>query len=513
MSSKNNRLRLKTRRRDFLRAAVAGGAWPILAGAAQTPASAAERPNLLFLFSDDQRADAMGCSGNRAVRTPNLDELAAVGVRFPNAFVTTSICCVSRVSVLTGQYARRHGVHDFATPLSDEAMAGTYPALLRKAGYYTGFIGKWGIAANSQAQVDRAGHWFDYWAGASYQSNYWHEADCPYVTSDGIRDKLRNVCTCPPDARGRAGPAVRIGRANIKRPRHLTTQIIPEKVEQFLGSRDKAKPFCLSISFKSAHAPWRDWDPALKDLYVDAGLPLPETAAGQAVAAKPAFLRESLGSPGGKRLAENHEELRTHIGHYYRMVTSLDAAVGKIRKALASHNVADNTVIIFTSDNGHFLGEHGLMGKWLMYEESIRVPLIVHDPRLPASYRGRTCDEMALNIDMAPTMLDLAGERVPKRMQGRSLRSLLAGPAAPLREDWFYEHLYRTKVHSIERTEGVRGRRWKYIRYIDRQPAYEELYDLKADPRETTNLARRPAHKAVLADLRDKWQAYTRDLK
>ena len=497
-------------RRQFL---AAVGVCAFGAGRHARAAGAAGCPNILFLFSDDQRADAMGCAGNPAIKTPHMDRLAADGIRFRNAFVTTSICCVSRACVLTGQYARRHGIHDFARPLSDEAMAVTYPMRLKQAGYTTGFIGKWGIAANTIKQVTHAGASFDFWAGASHQSNFWHEADCPFVTQSGTGpDRLANICTCPPDARGRRGPGVRMGRKNIRKPVHLTTQIIPAKVDEFLRTRDRARPFCLSISFKAPHAPWGDWAPETRDLYREGELPVPATATPEAMAAKPAFLRGSLGSPGGARLAGDHAVLRRQIAHYYRLVSTLDIAVGKIRETLARHGLADNTVILFSSDNGHFLAEHGLMGKWLMYEPSIRVPLIIADPRLPAAARGRTCDELALNIDFAPTMLDLAGLPSRPRMQGRSLVPLLTRPETKLREDFFYEHLYRTKGHPIERTEGVRTRRWKYIRFIDQKPAWEELYDLEADPHETRNLAGDAMHRATLERLRARWQLYTREL-
>ena len=508
----------KTTRRELLKTvglgAAAAGLAPWRRAAAAPGKSTQTRPNILLLFTDDQRADAMGCAGNAVIKTPHIDRLAAEGVRFRNAFVTTSICCVSRACVLAGQYARRHGIDDFATPFSDPAFAQTYPMVLKRAGYYVGFIGKWGIAANNIRRVNHAGAAFDYWAGGSHQTNFWHEADCPFVTHAGTgADKLRNLCTCPPDARGTRGPGVRIGRKSIRNPLHLSTQIIPRKVDQFLRTRDRGKPFCLSISFKAPHGPWSDWDPALADLYRGAEMPVPQTATPEAAARKPAFLRHSLGSAGGRRLAADHAKLRSQIHHYYRLVSTVDLAVGKVRKALADHGLAGNTVILFSSDNGHFLGEHGLMGKWLMYEESIRVPLILHDPRLPAAAGGRTCDEPALNIDFAPTMLSLAGVAPPRPMQGKSLLPLLRDPKAKLREDFFYEHHYRAKPHPIERTEGVRTRRWKYIRFLDQQPAWEELYDLQSDPRETTDLARAPAHRDTLTRLRRRWTHYTASLK
>lgn len=506
------------RRRGFLKAAGMGtvtavGAAPCLRALAAAAARPQKRPNLLLLLSDDQRADAMGCAPNAAIKTPALDRLASQGVRFRNAFVTTSICCVSRASVLAGQYARRHGIHDFARPFWPEAMSQTYPMLLKKAGYYTGFIGKWGIAANNVKLVNRAGATFDYWAGASHQSNFWHEADCPFVTHPGVgEEKLENLCTCPPDARGRRGIGVRIGRKNIKNPVHLSTQIIPAKVDQFLRARDKARPFCLSISFKAPHGPWSDWDPSVRDLYVDAKLPVPKTATPAAIAAKPAFLRRSLASAAGERLARDHARLRRQIGHYYRLISTLDISVGKVRKLLADHGLADNTVILFSSDNGHFLGEHGLMGKWLMYEESIRVPLIVSGPGLT----GEVNDELVLNADIAPTLLDLAGLPTPANMHGSSLVPFLRGDSA----QWRASFLYEAPIPALGSWPlvAVRSREWKYIRTFGPEDpsklVFEELYDLRDDPHEMMNLAGLDEHRdtrerlaAELAELRQRVEA------
>ena len=189
-------------------------------------------------------------------------------------------------------------------------------------------------------------------------------------------------------------------------------------------------------------------------------------------------------------------------------------AVGQIMDALRQNGFDQNTVVIFTSDNGEFQGAHGLTGKWLMYEESIRVPLIVRDPRLPPSRRGQRCDEMALSIDLAPTMLGLAGVPIPATMQGLDLGPLVRGERVAWREDWYYEHTYaHPPQHKIPKTEGVRTQQWKYTRYTDFTPPYEQLFDLAADPQELKNLAGDAAHAATLARLRARCDEYSEQLR
>ncbi|MCH7535888.1 MAG: sulfatase-like hydrolase/transferase, partial [Bacteroidetes bacterium] len=227
-------------------------------------------PNILFILTDDQRWDALGYTGNKVIQTPNLDKLAAQGTYFENAFVTTAICCVSRASILTGQYARFSGVMDFFTPIQLET---TYPRYLREGGYYTGFIGKWGTLEKDTNYFMEATDLFDFWAGSMRQSNYWHERDCNFVLNNGTSEKRDFFCDCPPDARGRRGEDIRSGKANIKDPVHQETYVIPSKVRKFLDQRDKDKPFCLSISFKAPHAPWGDYDEKFQKYYE--GVPMP----------------------------------------------------------------------------------------------------------------------------------------------------------------------------------------------------------------------------------------------
>ncbi|MHC4403672.1 MAG: sulfatase/phosphatase domain-containing protein, partial [Planctomycetota bacterium] len=200
---------------------------------------------------------------------------------------------------------------------------------------------------------------------------------------------------------------------------------------------------------------------------------------------------------------------------FYRLISRVDMAVGKIMAALRDVGRDDNTVVVYSSDHGEFQGAHGLAGKWLMYEESIRVPLVIRDPRLPASRRGARCDQPALSIDLAPTMLAAAGVPVPEAMQGRDLGPLVRGEKVPWRDDWYYEHVYNTKPprRPIAKCEGVRSQRWKYVRYGDVDPPYAQLFDLAADSHEERNLADVEAHRVTLDRLRARCDEYRRTLR
>ncbi len=422
------------------------------------------RPNLIVLVTDDQRWDSMGCMGNRIIRTPNQDRLASEGVLFTNNFCTTSICMSSRASIFTGMYTRRHQINSFAQPLPDNLFSQTYPVLLRKAGYRTGFIGKWGLGGPLPRKS------FDYFEGFPGQGQYFHKIE---------------------------GKSV-----------HLT-RVLTEKATEFLRGCSKDQPFCLSVSFKAPHVqdghpkPFR-YDPALEDLYQDIEIPRPKKSDPRYFEAFPNFIRQSEGRVRWNRRFSTPELYQQSVKGYFRLISGVDVALGKVLAMLDEMGLDGNTVILHTSDNGFYLGEYGLAGKWLMHEESIRTPLIVLDPRLPANLRGRKCEQMTLNVDLAPTLLDLAGVYTPPGVQGDSLLPLLKGESPLWREDFFYEHLF---AHPrIPRNEGVRTKQWKYVRYLDSDPLYEELYDLKTDPLEKQNLAKVKKHRAILARLRKRWR-------
>ncbi len=441
----------------------------LLLSLATTLAAEPAPPNLLFLLVDDLRWNTLGCLGDPLVQTPNIDRLAARGTTFQNAFVTTSICCVSRASILTGQWERRHKLVGFNDPFTPAQWAQTYPALLRRAGYRTGFIGKFGVG-DAKHIAAMAGE-FDFWRGLP----------------------------------GQGGEFIEKGDATRT---HKTARFGTEALE-FLGGSDAGKPFSLSVSFNAVHArdgKPREFEPDPRDesLYTDTTIPTPRLATDEAFQRLPDFVQKSEGRTRWAVRFDTPERAQGILRDYYRLITGVDREVGRIVAALEERGLAQNTVIIFTSDNGFAFGERGLADKWFMYEEDIRVPLIIMDPRLPAA--PRKLDAMVLNVDMAPTLLDLAAIPAPAAMQGRSLVPLLKGDApADWRTEFFYEH--HTVPAKIPPSEGIRTGRWKYIRWVKSEPVVEELYDLAADPLEEHNLAANPAHSAQLAELRTKWAA------
>jgi len=449
-------------RRQFMKRTLAlPAACGLAAAAAQT-----KRPDFLVLVADDHRYDALGCMGNPVIKTPNLDGLAREGVRFTNSFCTTSICCSSRASIFGGLYTRTHGIRDFRADLPPELLAKTYPSILRKAGY----LGKYGVGRNLPAEA------FDFWRGFPGQGKYANVVD--------------------------------------GKPIHMT-DLLRNQALEFIEGCAEDQPFCLSVSFKAPHSmdyDPRPWQPAARfeTLYRDAAIPMPETATDAAYNALPDFLKDSEGRRRWQNRFRTPERFQETMRDYYRLLTGVDEAIGQMRQALKQRGLDDNTIIIYTGDNGFFLGERGLAGKWYAYEVSMRVPLIIRDPHLARGRRGRTIEPMALNIDLAPTVLDAAGLDAPGSMQGRSLAAIMAGRETDWREDWFYEHPFEHP--RIPKSEAVRTERWKYIRWIEVDPPSEELYDLDADPFEQHNLAHAPDHKETLDDLRARRHAYLASL-
>lgn len=443
----------------------------ILLGMLPVPAAAepaaSHRPNMVFIVIDDLRWDAPGFMGNALVQTPQLDALAADGVVFAKSFVTTSICAVSRASLLTGQWMRRHGVVDFATGLTGDQWRDTYPARLRESGYRTGFIGKFGVGGADA--VARAEQEFDFWRGE----------------------------------RGQGGPDF----IDPKDParRHQTARFGAQAIE-FIEGGTPDKPFCLSISFTAVHArdgrP-REFEPDDREalLYADTVFPLPRTATDEAFRRVPEAVQRSEGRARWKRRFATAEMAQGILRDYYRLLTGVDREIGRVRDVLRQRGLAEDTVILVTGDNGFALGDRGLADKWFMWEEDIRVPTLVFDPRLGKQQRGRSISALTLNVDFAPTLLDLAGLTPPASMQGRSLVPWLRGePVADWRRDFYYEHV--TLPHMIPPCEGVRTEDWKYIRWTASRPPAEELYHLAADPFEETNLASDPGQAARLQDFR-----------
>ena len=448
--------------------------------ASETNVTSDVPPNIILLLTDDQRWDAAGFMGNDIVQTPHLDSLADQGTVFENAYVTTAICAISRASILTGQYASRHGVLDFDTSLSDSAFRQTYPAQLQQAGYYTGFVGKYGIGTLDSTTARQR---FDQWYGFNGQGQYEH------TDEDGNY-------------------------------RHLTT-IMGDESLAFLGNVPSNKPFCLSVSFKAPHVQDVDprqfvYDTAYTDLYADATIPVPETADPRYFEQLPEYLQTSEARHRWQMRFATPEAYQESVKGYYRLITGVDDAVGRIKDALRRLGRTDNTIIVLLGDNGFYLGEHGLAGKWYGHEESIRVPLLYYDPRRPEAQRR---EEIALNIDIAPTLLEAAGVAVPSAMQGRSLLPLVRDKTvADWREDFYYEHAFDVqklvdegrispeRLWPIPRSEGVVSLNWKYLHYYDYPPPNEELYDLRRDSHETSNLADDPMYQEMQDSLRSRMQ-------
>jgi arylsulfatase A-like enzyme len=435
----------------------------VLLGALGAPLQAQEKkPNLLFILSDDQRFDALGCAGHPIVKTPNLDRLAARGVRFRNSFVTTPICAASRASLLTGMYERTHKYTFTTPPLAAPLCAHSYPFLLRRAGYRTALIGKFGVAV----EAGQAAKMFDLLVPIGY----------PFLRKDKS-GKIRHI-----------------------------DQMATDRAIQFLKEQPAKQPFCLAFCFNSPHAEdgkldnLYPWPKTVDGLYDNVPIPPPPLADEKYFQAEPPFLRKSLNRIRWYWQFDTPAKYAKNVRAYYRMISGIDHEIGRLLAELERLGLTENTIIIFMSDNGYFLGERGFSGKWVHYEESLRVPLLIADPRLPAERRGQTEDAMALNIDIAPTLLTFAGLDIPRTYQGRSLVPLVRGEKTPWRTDFFCEHLF---VHpDIPQWEGVRDQRYVYARYFTQKPVYEFLHDLKEDPQELKNLALEKSHAALLERMR-----------
>lgn len=418
------------------------------------------RPNLLFIITDDQRFDMMGIV-RPELKTPTMDQLARSGSRFTHGFVTTPICAASRASFLTGAVERTHEYTFGTPPLAQEWTDNSYPVLLREAGYRTGMVGKFGV--NTDIPADSLFDVFEPFAAHPYMRE----------TEDGSI-------------------------------RHLT-DITTDRAIAFLQDSTATGPFALTLSYNAPHADDADerqfiWPEITNGLYQDLDLSAPPLSEPSFFQSLPLFLaEESLNRIRWYWRFDTPEKAEQMTKGYYRMISGVDAGISRVMDTLRSSGQLENTVVIFMGDNGYFLGERGYAGKWSPHELSIRVPLIIHDPR-PGPSAGLV-DEPSLNIDIAPTLLDLAGIPIPASMQGRSLVSLIREDAP---EDWrtefFVEHLFDHP--DIPKHEGVRGPRYKYARYFEQDPVYEVLYDLVSDPIEANNLAGEPAMLPVLEDMR-----------
>jgi arylsulfatase A-like enzyme len=422
---------------------------------------AATKPlNILLLYADDWRHDTLGCAGNPIVKTPNLDRLAGEGLRFTHACVTTAICGVSRASLFTGQWMSRHGNPTFE--MFETPWAQTYPGILRQNGYHVGHVGKW---HNGRFPAGN----FDF--GRSYSGTHW------------IKEA--------------GGGKIHVTRKN------------ENDALEFLRTRPAGKPFCLTLAFFATHAEDNNPlqylpQPESMELYQNDRIPVPVNATEESFRRLPPFLanEKNEGRVRWRWRFDSPEKYQTMMKNYYRLATEVDSTCGRILAEIKRQGLLENTLVIFTADNGYFHGEHGLADKWYPHEESIRVPLIVWDPRMDKAKKGGTDDACALNVDLAPTILAAAGMQVPPTMQGENMAPLYQTGRRPgWRTEFFYEHA--ALGARIPASQALVRKDWKYFYWPE--SGTEQLFDLRTDPIEENDLVADPAQKARLAEMRSRF--------
>ena len=445
-----------------------------------------ERPNFVVVLVDDMRWDDFGAGGNSIVQTPNIDRLAAEGVRFLNSFTTAPLCSPSRGSFLTGLYPHASGIIDNTDRALFSHELSTFPRQLQEAGYDTAFVGKWHMGDDGSRRPG-----FDYWVSLSGQG-------------------------------ANTDPLLTEGETQVMVEGHVT-DIFTDRAVSFI-ERERDKPFLLYFAQKALHP-----DPALglleggfiaaerhQGLYDDAPIER-RPSWGVPPLDKPALMREFPGlAPLGPDTATSDITIRRR----WEMMTGVDESVGELLVALERLGELDNTVFVVTSDHGYFYGEHGLdPERRLAYEETARIPMVIRYPRLIQG--GSQEDRLALNIDLAPTVLELAGETPGEELQGRSLVPLFAGEASDWRTTFLIEHhtdpedYLRTSPDTADPADtvvskfvrmmnmgyrAVRGERYKYIQYTDLE-GMDELYDLQADPYEMSNIIDSPEASGVLEEM------------
>ncbi len=445
------------------------------------------RPNLLFIMSDDHAAHAISAYGSRVNETPGMDRLAAEGMRFDRCFCTNSICTPSRATILAGTYNHVNGVTTLSTPMDNRLP--TFPKLLREAGYQTAILGKWHLGLGPEHGPTG----FDYWNVLPGQGKYYD-----------------------PDM-------IEMGTEKVF-PGYVS-ELITQGSLAWLRKRDPARPFCLLVHHKAPH---RSWEPGPNErtMYEGATIPVPDNFfddyADRASAAREARMKVADMDVGDTKVEPpaglEGEDLalwkyQRYMEDYLGCVAGVDQSVAAILDALDDEGLAEDTIVVYTSDQGFFLGDHGWFDKRFMYEESLNMPLLVRYPReiKPES----TCDEIVRNVDFAPTFLDWAGVDVPDAFQGSSFRALARGTVP---EGWQQSMYYRywmhaDRIHNVYGHYGVRTKRHKLVYYYadplgqpgtgdETYPPEWELFDLETDPREMTSIYGDPARADTVADLK-----------
>lgn len=431
--------------------------------------------NVLFILCDDLRPDALGCFGSKHVKTPQIDSLAADGVRFANAFCTTSLCSPSRASILTGVYAHRHGVRDNFTELPSNIAH--WPGRLRDSGYRTAYIGKWHMGEDNDAP--RAG--FDWFATHKGQGKY-------YDTEWNLNG-----------AGARTIPG-------------YYTNVVTDLALDWLKTQTNDKPWALCVGHKAPHSFYTP-EEKYKHAFDSVRVPYPSSAF--QLDNKPEWIKQRRATWHGiygplfdwrKNFPDSSPEavkdFENMVHGYWGTVLSVDDSVGRLVEHLKATGQYDNTLIVFMGDNGLLEGEHGMVDKRTAHEPSLRIPLIARGPGLKS---GKVIDGQVLTIDIAPSILELCSAKPIEKNQGKSWRKLATSGDSDWRKAWFYEYNYEKQFPYTPNVRAIRTDRYKFIRYPhgdsspDRHMA--ELYDLQKDPDELKNLAKDPAMKQVRAEL------------
>jgi N-acetylglucosamine-6-sulfatase len=423
------------------------------------PVQESAPPDVVLVLTDDLRHDSLGCTGSDVIATPQLDRLAAEGVLFETALVVTALCCPSRASLLTGVYGHRHGVLNNAPPADVLDGQVTFPELFQAAGYETAYIGKWHLP-NPGAAPFRG---FDHWVSFEGQGQYFDQM----LWVDGVSTPTRG---------------------------YLTDLLVERALEW--TARPREGPYLLVLATKSAHYPF-DPSPARAGALAGADIRF-SPSIDDPLENLPVHLQKLRMRPNLQRVVQDRRVFRHGIQTYSETVMSLDDAVGRLAGGLRARGALDDTLLVFTSDNGLLWGEHGIPHKICTFEPAIRVPLIVRWPAaLPA---GARVAAPVLNVDVPATLLDAAGIEVPRAVQGESLLGLMAGE--PWRTSTLHYEAPDRDAPTPDPVElAVRTERWKYQRYLE--PSLEEfLFDLEVDPDERVNLAHDPAHAEELERLR-----------
>ncbi|MBP0902951.1 sulfatase [Mariniflexile gromovii] len=440
-----------------------------------------EKPNILFILVDDQRNDVISSAGHPIVKTPTIDQLAKNGTVFTNAFVTTPICAASRASILTGLYESKHNYTFGKKPLKKEFITNSYPYLLKKSGYVTGFTGKFGV--NIEIQDSMLTEMFDYFKPSLKNAAYFE------TMSDGT---LKH-----------------------------SDEIRGDEAVEFIKNQTSKKPFCLSISFNSVHAVDKNLSPGIghypypesvAKMYENIEMPKPKLSDPKIYDNHPDFLKNSLNRERYFWRWDTEEKYQTNMRAYFRMISGYDNIMNRVISTLKEKGLDKNTVIIYSADNGYYMGNRGFAGKWTHYDESLRVPLIIYDPRIPNKNSVKTSDKVALNIDIPATILDIAGISTPQRYQGKSLLPILNNDKIKAwRDNFLIEH--RMEYDKLPKYVGIHEQRYVYVNYYEQNPPYEYLHDLQKDPDQLENLKSNPNYSKVLQNMRSKCDSLEYNMK